>query len=176
MEYLQELKEKFDGILVWLREEFSGIRTNRPTAKLIENVKVEYFGQEMPLRQVGSITVEPPRDLIVSTWDKNGLQATAKALEVANLGVAVTVQGTIIRVSLPALTGERREELKRIVKNTAEEARIRMRVQRDDIQKKMKDLDEDEKFRSKDKMQKMVDEFNATVQDLVDKKNKEIEE
>ncbi|MFH1188512.1 MAG: ribosome-recycling factor [bacterium] len=175
-EYLQELDDRFKIIFDWLCDEFTSIRTNRPTAKLIENIKVDYFGQQLLLKQISTIVVEPPCDLIVSTWDKGSLQATAKSLESANLGVGVAVQGNIIRVTLPQLTGERREELKRIVKSTSEEARIRMRVQRDEVHKKIKNLSEDEKFRGKDGIQKLVDEFNASVLEMIDRKNKEIDE
>lgn len=177
MEHVQEFEKKAQDILAWLRDELAGVRTNRPSAKLIEGVKIDYFGTQTPLKQIASISVEPPRDLVVSTWDKNSVPVVAKSIEAANLGVSVAVQGALVRVSLPELTGERRTELKKLVKQIAEEARIRMRRERDDIQKKMNGAEnEDEKFRAKEKLQKAVDAFNTDVSGLLDRKNAEIDE
>jgi ribosome recycling factor len=176
MDHLNEAEQKFNKTLEWLAEELATIRTNRPTPKLIENIKVDYFGQEMPIKQVGTILVEAPRDLVVTAWDKNMIAIIAKAIEKENLGLSVAVQGNSVRVTLPELTVERREELRKIARTTAEEARIRMRQQREEYQKKIKELDEDEKFRGKEALQKKVDAFNQSVMELIEKKDKEINE
>jgi len=176
-QHIQEFEKKTQDIIEWLRDELAGVRTNRPSAKLIDGVKVDYFGTQTPLKQIASISIEPPRDLVVSTWDKSSIPVVAKSIEAANLGLSVAVQGVVVRVSLPELTGERRNELKKLVKQIAEEARIRMRRERDEVQKKMNGAEnEDEKFRAKEKLQKAVDAFNTDVSALIDRKNAEIDE
>ena len=131
--------------------------------------------QLMPIKQLGSISVEMPRDLIVTPWDKEVLPHIAKAIDNAKLGVTVAVQGNVVRITLPELTGERREELSRIVKNIAEQIRIKMRMLRDDANKKVKqEADEDNKFRGREDLQKSVDAFNKEVDDLVGAKLTEL--
>ena len=112
---------------------------------------------------------------MISPWDKNSLQAIAKGIEAAKLGVTVAVQGNVVRTTLPELTDERREELSKIVRKIAEEIRIRMRISRDEVNKKVNsESDEDIKFKGKEKLQKLVDKFNKEVDELVEVKLKEI--
>ena len=177
MELIEKAKTKFDAILEYFKGEISGIRTNRPTPKLIEDIQVEYFEQKMPVKQLGSIGVEPPRDLVVNVWDENAVGSVQNAIEAENLGVNVAQQGKIVRVKLPELTQERKEELTKIVKSMAEESRIKMRQERDDIQKEIKEIkDEDDQFRAKEKLQELVDEFNKEIEQITDRKNQEISE
>ena len=116
MEYLEELKQKFDKLLIYLREELSAIRTNRPTPKMIEDIYVEYADDSLPIKQLGSIAIELPRNLLVTPWDKESIPAIAKGIENAKLGVSVSAQGNRIRITLPELTGERKEEMSKITK------------------------------------------------------------
>ncbi|PIR97798.1 MAG: ribosome recycling factor [Candidatus Colwellbacteria bacterium CG10_big_fil_rev_8_21_14_0_10_42_22] len=175
MEYLKETKTKFDRILEVLKEEFNNIRTNRPSPKLIEDIKVNYMEQQIPIKQLGTINVEPPRDLIINMWDQNVISLTVNAIEGAGLGVNVSSQGKTIRVTLPVLTEERKKELIKLVKSTSEGSKIKMRLEREDAVKKGKGLkDEDERFRAKEKLQELVDEFNKRVDELVDKKTTDI--
>lgn len=175
MEYLEELQQKFDRLIGELKEELATIRTNRPTSKLIEDIPVTYMEQVMSIKQVGSILTELPRDLIVTPWDKESTASIAKGIEDAKLGLTSSVQGHIVRVTLPELTDERREELSRIAKKIAEDTRIRMRVLRDDVNKKVNaEADEDTKFRNKEKLQKSVDSFNESVDSLIESKISEI--
>lgn len=171
MEYLEELQQKFDKLINELKEELATIRTNRPTPKLIEDIPVNYMEQPMVIKQLGSIAGELPRNLIVTPWDKESVSAIAKGIEDAKLGVTSSVQGSTVRVTLPELTDERREELSKIVKKIAEDIRIRMRVLRDDVHKKVNaEADEDTKFRNKEKLQKSVDAFNESVDKFVENK------
>ena len=175
MEYLNSAKEKFNALIEKFKDELTAIRTNRPSAKLIEDVRVNYMDQNMSVKQVGSISIEQPRDLLVSVWDENAIKSVAGGLEAANLGFGVSVQGKVIRVSLPELTGERKEELIKVVKSTAEDTRIKMRTLRDEFNKITKSLkDEDDKFRGKEELQKIVDQFNETIDQLVESKSREI--
>jgi len=175
MEYLKDFQIKLDALLNSFKEEISVLRTNRPTPKLIENIPVNYLGQEMRVKQMGSIMVEVPRDLVVTLWDKAALATVAKAIEGANLGVGVSTYEMGIRVKLPELTNERREELIKVVKSSAEETRIRMRMERDGVNKKINaEVDKDVKFKSKEELQKKVDKFNEAIEELVANKIKEV--
>ena len=124
MEYLSDLEKIFNRIRSELEDELSAIRTNRPTPKLIENIEAVYMEQSMSIKQLGSITVEPPRNLVVTPWDKEMMASISKAIEDAKLGFTSAVQGSVVRITLPQLTEERREELGRIVKNIAEQSSI----------------------------------------------------
>jgi ribosome recycling factor len=175
MEYLKELEYKLDKLIEQLKDELSTIRTNRPTPKLIENIEVEYAGQQVSIKQLGSIGVELPRSLVVNPWSKETTPQIAKAIEGAKLGVTASVQGNIIRVVLPELTEERRQELSKITKNIAEKIKIHMRTLRDEVNKKINnEPDEDQKFRNKEKLQNMVDSFNKGIDSLVENKLNEL--
>lgn len=177
MEYLKELEIKFNEIFESLKEEFSSLRTNRPTPKLVENIKVEYGDSLLTVKQLGSIGIELPRSLTVTVWDVNITPQVAKAIEAANLGVSVSHDGNVIRINLPELTAERREELSKIVKSSAEKARIKMRTIRDETNKRVNaEPDKDVKFRAKEELQKIVDKFNGEVDMLVENKLDEIKE
>lgn len=175
MEYLIDFQIKLDFLANSLKEELMVLRANRPTSKLIENISVNLLGQELQIKQLGSISVELPRDLVVTLWDKSVILLTVKAIEAANLGVGVSVYENSVRIKLPELTHERREELIKIVKSTTEESRIKMRIERDTVNKKInEEQDEDKKFKLKDELQKKVDKFNKTIDELVENKIKEI--
>ena len=168
MEYLEELQQKFDKLLVELKDELLTIRTNRPTPKLIEDIQVDYAGQPLPIKQLGSIAIELPRSLLVTPWDKESISTIAKSIENAKLGVTSSVQGSVVRVTLPELTDERKKEMSKIVKKIAEETRIKMRIVRDDANKKVNaEQDENIKFSNKEKLQKSVDAFNSTIDGFI---------
>ena len=174
---IKEFAEKLSGITGSLKEEVSNFRTNRPTAKLVENIKVDYMGNAMPIKQVATITIEMPRDIIVSPWDKGILPQIEKAILDEKMGLSASAQGASVRVKLPDLTEERRAELIKVVKSTGESAKIRIRMARDEFNKKLKELkDEDEKFRGKEAIQKQVDIANKAVDSMLEAKIREIEE
>lgn len=179
---IKNLEEQLKKVIESLTHELSGLRTNRPTPKLIEDVPVEYMDSRMSVKQLGSISVSPPRDLLVSAWDKNALAAIAKGIEAANLGLSVAVQGTIVRVTLPALSSERRAEIEKLAKKVSEEHRIRVRAARDEAMKhvdkaeKEKQISENEKFALKKKVQEAVDKANKGIEEHLAAKVREIQE
>ena len=174
---MAQLEDNFQKIIDGFKEELLTIRTNRPTPKLIEDLPVTYMEQPMIVKQLGSIGIEPPRDLIVNVWDEKAASAISSGINAANLGVNVSEQGKSIRITLPELTGERKEELIKIIKSMAEDARIKMRVQRDDMQKEIKEIkDEDDMYKAKEDLQSQVDEFNKQIDEAVDQKTAEIME
>lgn len=174
---IKELTDRLNSITSSLKEEVANFRTNRPTTKLVENVRVDYMGTMMPIKQVATITIEPPRDIIISPWDKGVLAQIEKAILDEKMGLSASVQGVAVRVKLPDLTEERREELIKVVKRTGEEAKIKIRMMRDEFNKKLKEVkDEDAKFRGKDDIQKQVDVANQAIDAAVESKIKEIQE
>lgn len=177
MDYIKQITEALNNIVNSLKEEMQNFRTNRPTTKLIENVMVDYMGTPMELRQLAAINVEPPRDLIVSPWDKSTIPAIESALQDNKAGLSVIGQAGLIRVKLPDLTEDRKKELVKVVKNTAEQAKIRVRMTRDDFNKRIKDIpNEDARFKTKDNIQKAVDRANEQIDMALNAKIKEVEE
>ncbi len=164
------------------QNEVAGFRTNRPTPQLIEDIKVEYAGHMLPLKQVGSISVVPPRELQVHVWDATAIPATAKAIEATQRGLNPSVQGNMIRVMLPPMSDERREELSRLVKTTAEKFRIQIRGLRDESNKKVelaakaKEVSEDKKFALRERVQKTIDGANKEIENIIARKLAEISE
>ncbi len=165
-----------------LKSELGTVRGNRPSPKLVEDISVEYYGQKLTVKQVGAISVVPPREIQISIWDKNAVNIVAKAIESSNLNVSSSVDGNIIHINLPPLSQERREELIKIVKKEGESARIRIRSHRDEAIKESKNefeagkITEDGKFKAKDKIQEATDKANEEIEKILEQKIKEIEE
>lgn len=165
-------------ILDHARADIGGIRTNRPTPKLVEDIAVEQYGERMTVKQVASIMVSPPHELLVNVWDKSAVPGVVKAIEAVGLGLSVAVDGQVIRLHLPPLHDERRKELVKLVKSMVEKERIKMRSARDDANKKIKAMESDEDmiFFLKEEVQKLVDAANKELDALTAAKVKEIEE
>lgn len=179
---IKEFDSKLQAIIEHTRRALGAIRANRPTPLIIEDVYVEYAEQKMSVKQLGTINVMPPRDITVTPWDKAALAPIAKAIEGANLGLCVAVQGNIVRVTLPMLSDERRKELVKVVGGIVEESKIKIRVSRDDINKKIdieertKIISENEKFSQKKKVQECVDKKNKELEGILSFKIKELTE
>ncbi|MEQ9448493.1 MAG: ribosome recycling factor [Rhodospirillaceae bacterium] len=161
------------------KKEFAGLRTGRATTGLLEPVMVDAYGSSMPLNQVASVSVPEPRLLSVSVWDKGLAKSVEKAIREANLGLNPVADGTLIRVPIPPLTAERREELIKVAHKYAEHARVAVRnVRREGneaLKKMEKDsaISKDEHHKHADEVQKMTDEFVAKIDEAL--KNKETE-
>lgn len=181
-EIITEFEKKLNAITRVFHETLSGIRSGRPSAKLVEDIRVEYFGESLPVKQIASISVQPPREILISSWDKSAVAGITKAIEAANLNVGISSEGAAVRISLPQLSSERRQELGRLVRKEAEESRIRIREARDEAIKTGKqkeesgEITEDEKYKLKDEIQEHVDKTNAELEKMVENKIKEIEE
>jgi ribosome recycling factor len=177
---LDQIKQRMEGSIEALRKEFSGLRTGRASANLLDNISVEAYGSMMPMNQVGTVGVPEPRLLTVQVWDKGLVKATEKAIRDSGLGLNPQPDGQVIRVPIPELSQERRQELAKIAGRYAEQARVAVRnVRRDamDALKKMqKDgkLSEDEHKTQSDKVQKLTDEVIKKVDETLAHKEKEI--
>jgi ribosome recycling factor len=179
---LKEADVIFKAVHVKLREEFSVIRGNRPSVEMVQDLRVNVYDQELTVRQLGSLSVIPPRSIQVGVWDKGALGAVAKAIESAHMGLSVRTDENNIIATLSSLGNERREELTRLVKKTSEAARIQVRNRRDDIMKRLKEaeankeMSEDAVFKAKEKIQKLVEDVNGKIEALVEGKIKELGE
>ena len=159
------------------KRELASIRTGKASVSLLDTVRVEAYGQTMPLNQVASISAPEPRLLTVTPWDKGQTQAIEKALRESDLGLNPQTQSGTIRVPLPALNEERRRELVKVVHKLAEEARIGIRHARTEARDRLKKLEhtseDDVKHAEKD-LQKMHDDFISRIDDLLKGKEAEI--
>lgn len=173
------VEQKLRSALENLRTEFQSIRSNRPSPRMVEDIKVEIYGQQLPVKALGSISVVPPREINVSLWDISGVAMVAKAIEDA-LRVTASTDGSLIRVNLPSLTEERKKEFEKIIRKITEETRIRVRGVRDEANKEVKkaeegkEISEDAAFKQKEGVQKLVDKINQDIEALMESKVKEI--
>jgi len=161
------------------KRELGSIRTGKASTSLLDTVRVEVYGQTMPLNQVASVSAPEPRMLTVTPWDKGQIQAIERAIRDSDLGLNPMTQSGVIRVPLPALNEERRKDLVKVVHKLAEEARIGIRHARTEGRDKLKKLDhtseDDVKHAEKD-LQKMHDDFIAKIDELLKAKEAEIME
>jgi ribosome recycling factor len=174
------LKQKAKEIGEWLSGEFAGIRTGRATPALLDSVQVESYGSRVPLKSVGAIGVEDPRTLKISLWDRSQVKDVESAMQAANLGVSVTSDGANLRVTFPELTSDKRKILSKLANDKTEEAKISLRKERERVwndiqeQEKAKTISEDDKFRLKEELQKIIDEEGRKLEELKAKKENEI--
>ena len=171
-----QIKQRMEGALDALRKEFSGLRTGRASTSLLDNVQVEAYGNMMPLNQVGTVGVPEPRLLTVQVWDKGMVKSVEKAIRDSGLGLNPQPDGQLVRVPVPELSQERRQELAKIAGKYTETARVAVRnVRRDamDALKKEK-LSEDEQKGQSEKVQKLTDETIKKIDDALASKEKEI--
>ncbi len=165
----------------WLAGELSAIRTGRATVAILDGVRIDSYGAKVPVNHIAGVTTEDARTIRITPWDKGQIKEIELAINKAGLGVSVAADGEGLRVIFPELTGERREAFVKLAKAKTEEARKRLRLVRDDvwkdIQEKERDgvLTEDEKFRYKEEMQKMIDAANKHFDEMAEKKEKEIQ-
>lgn len=175
-----DIKRRMDGAIDTLHKEFSGLRTGRASANLLDPVVVDLYGSKMPLNQVGTISVPEPRMLSVQVWDSSAVRSVEKAIRDAGLGLNPMPDGNNIRIPIPDLNEERRQELTKVAGKYAESARIAVRnVRRDgmDTVKKMEkdgDISEDDMKRLSDDVQKLTDESIKKIDTMLVDKEKDI--
>jgi len=180
-EIIERIKPDFNEAFEYLKEELSKIRTSRASPALVENVLVEIFGQKFYLKELGTISIPKPRQILIQPWDASYLEGIIKALEKANLGASLILEGNSIRIDLPPMTQEFRENLLRLVSEKKERAKKMMRKAREwawnVLQKGQREgrLSEDDKYRGKDELQDLLEEYNEKIEEIVKKKREEIE-
>ncbi len=166
----------------WLKREFTGIRTGRANPALLDVVKVDAYGQQMTINQLANISIEDSRVLRIAVWDGTQTKAIEKGILSSNLGVSAAVDDKGIRVIFPELTSDRRQSFVKLAKQKLEEAKIRVRNDREkvvkdiDARNKSGEVSDDDKFRLKNELQKILDDAGKVLEDLFSKKEKEISE
>ncbi|MFH1392895.1 MAG: ribosome recycling factor [Patescibacteria group bacterium] len=175
METLEKLKSKLKSVEEALKTELSALRIGRATPALVENISVDYYGVKTPLKQLASISAPELRLLVIEPWDKNAISSIEKAVYASDLGLSPIVDKNLIRISIPQLTEERRNSLIKIMSVKLEEVKIRCRAARDEAIKEISGS-EDEKFKIKESIQKLVDETNKNMEGLAKLKEREIKE
>jgi ribosome recycling factor len=173
---LDQTKQRMEGAVEALRKEFSGLRTGRASVNLLDQVQVDAYGSMMPINQVGTVGVPEPRLITVQVWDKGLVKNVEKAIRDAGLGLNPQPDGQLVRVPLPELSQDRRQELIKIAGKYTEQARVAARnVRRDAMDEVKKEkLSEDESKTQTDKVQKLTDEYIKKIDDLFAAKEKEI--
>ena len=177
---LADLERRMDGALTSLSKEFQGLRTGRASTQLLESVTVEAYGASMPLNQIATVSVPEPRMLSVQVWDKENTKIVEKAIRESNLGLNPQVDGQLLRIPLPDLSEERRQELSKIAAKYAENAKIAVRnVRRDgmDTTKKMEkdgDISQDDRHIYDEEIQTITDKSINGIDELLSSKEVEI--
>ena len=173
---------KMDKTLEVLASQFASVRAGRANAGVLDRISVEYYGQDTPINQVGSITSPDPRTLVIEPWDKSLLKPIEKAIQVSDLGINPQNDGRIIRLVFPQLTEERRKDLSKQVKKYGEESKVAIRnVRRDAMDaikamKKKSEITEDDQKTAEKDLQKVTDDYIKKVDAAVAKKEKELME
>lgn len=174
------LKKRLEEVKEWLSGEQRGIHTGRAAPGLLDSILVENYGAKTQISHVSSVTIEDARTLRVVPWDKGMIKPIEKAIASSDLGVNTSVDDSGVRVHFPELTGERRETVLKVLRGKLEEARVSVRNEREgvwnDIQKQEKEgeMTEDDKFLFKEELQNIVDETTKALEEMAEKKEKEI--
>lgn len=172
--------ERMQKCVVALKNELKKLRTGRAHPSLLEHVRVEYYGNEVPLNQVANIALEDARTLTVTPWEKTMVQAIEKAIMKSDLGLMPNTAGTVIRVPMPPLTEERRRDLTKVVRHEAENARVAVRNVRRDVMNDLKDMlkeklvSQDDDRRAQEEVQKLTDKYVAEIDQVLAEKEKEL--
>lgn len=179
---LSEAKTKMKSTVSVYEEDLHGIRGNRASTGLVDRLEVEYYGQSTELRQLANLSTPEPMQILIRPYDASAVKAIEKAIQEANIGVNPNIDGNTIRLNMPALTRERRQDLVKALNRRTEEARIAIRNIRrsanDDLKEfeKEKLISEDELKRGETEVQKLTDDYIAKIEELEKIKEKEITE
>ncbi len=179
---VKDLETALAGVTAKLKQELAQLRGNRPSPDMIQDIRINLYDQQLSIRELGSLSVLPPRTIAITVWDPGAVGPVMKAIDDAHLGLSTASDGATIRATLSPLGDERRAELSKLVKKTGEAARIQIRARRDDAMKHIRDsegkkeITEDDAYRGKEKIQKAIDKANADVEMMTDGKLAELGE
>lgn len=177
---INQAKKNMDESLGFMQNELRKFKTGRAQSALVEDILVEYYGTKTPLKQIATISVPEPAMIAISPFDKNSMKDIEKAISESKLNLTSSNDGQIIRIKIPPLTEERRQELAQVLNQKVEEVKVSIRSSREETMKKLKDMEaskqisEDEKFKTKEDLDKLVDEYNKKIEDIRKKKEEEI--
>jgi len=179
---LKAATEKMDKAIAVLKDELAGVRTGRATPALLQRVVVDYYGTPVPIQQLASFSVPEPRTLVISPFDRNAIAGMEKAIMASDLGITPGNDGTVIRLSFPPLTEERRKELIKLVHHRGEEGRVAVRNIRRHSKEELEKLEreggisEDDLVRSEKELQKLTDKHISDIDEVVAHKDAELKE
>jgi len=179
-EIIGKIRPEMEKAIGFLEREVAKIRTGRASPSLVENIIVECFGQKFPLKQLATISIPEPKQILIQPWDKSYIEGIVKALSETGVGANPIVDKDLIRIHLPPLSEEYRKKLLFLISEKEEQARQTIRRWReeawDEIQERFKEgkIREDDKFRAKDELQELVDEYNEKIEEMGERKKKEI--
>jgi len=181
-EIIDKIKPELEKTVNYLERELSKIRTSRANPSLVEDVVVDCFGQKFPLKQLAAISAPQAKQILIQPWDKSYIEGIVSALEKTGVGASPVVDKDVIRINLPPLNEEYRKNLSRIISEKQEESRRTVRKWRqvawEEIQMAAKEgkVREDDKFRAKDGLQDLVEEYNNKIEEIGEAKKKEVSE
>lgn len=179
-ELINQRRKDFDAVFEFARNEAASIRTGRASSSLVEDIQVDYLGSRLRIKELATINIPEPRMILIQPWDKGVIPVIEKGIRDSSLGLNPVTDSNGLRLNLPALTEERRKEFIKLLKQKMEDARIKMRQIREDILKKVqaevreKKAAEDDLFRTKEELQKIIDDFNKKIDDLFKRKEQEL--
>lgn len=177
---INKIKPEFDKTIGFLENEAMKIRTSRASPSLVEDLIIDCFGQKCPLKQLAAISTPEPRKIVIQPWDKSYIEPIEKGLAHSALGAAPIVEKDFIRISLPPLSDEYRKVLLHLLSEKQEDTRKTIRHWREEAWRQIQDqfkeklIREDDKFRAKDELQKLVDEYHKKIDEIGERKIKEI--
>jgi len=181
MDYLKQAEKKFNDSIDHLNGELGGVRSGRASAGLVDTIKVEVYGQSMPLKSVATITTPDAKTIQIQPWDQSNLAFIEKAIsENQNLGLNPSNDGRVIRVNIPPLSEETRTQLTKVVKEKAESANISMRIARHEVlngakaDEKAGNITQDQLVKTQKDLDKLIDDYHKKIQAMVEDKEKEI--
>lgn len=173
-------KTELEGAIEHLKNEATKIRTGRANPAILEDLMVDYYGVRTPIKQIANINVPEPRTLLIQPWSRDSLANIESAIKNSDLNLSPNNDGEVIRINIPPLNQERRVELVKLLNKKAEEARISIRNIREDIWQDIQEMEkngeiaEDDKFRGKERLQEVVNEYNKKIDEIREKKEQDI--
>lgn len=181
-QHIKELKQHYDKTIDHLKDELKGLRTGRASVSLVEDMSVESYGTKSPLKQIASLSVADAKTIVVQPWDKSVLGEIEKAINNSDKGFSVLNDGNVLRLVLPDMSEDRRQEVIKVLHQKMEAARIAIREVRDKIRDKVgeleknKEISEDDKFRIFENIDKITGEYNDKIKSIGQNKEEEIKQ
>ncbi|MDO9585504.1 MAG: ribosome recycling factor [Syntrophales bacterium] len=179
---IDELREEMEKTIQSLEKSLNKVRTGRASLALLDGIKLDYYGSSTPLNQVATLSVPESRLIVISPWDSTVIGAIEKAIHKSDLGLMPSNDGKVVRLAIPPLTEERRKDLAKVVRKTAEEYKVKQRNLRRDANeqyknlKKANEISEDEMYSYQEKVQKLTDKYIEKTDEILTMKEKEIME
>jgi len=181
-ELIESKKPEFEDVIEKLKEGLKKLRVSKASPALIEDLKCDLFGQKFPLKQLGQISILPPRQIVVHPWDPSYVSSIVKAVEESGLGLTPIVEREGIKIEIPPMTEEFKKDVLKLLSQKKDRTKKMVREIRERIWNKLQEafyekrISEDEKYKAKDKLQDLVEEYNEKIEELLEKKEKEIKE